>query len=101
DLRMRNFSPAKEDRNLNALFLFQEAANMVYLKVNVMLARARAKFDFFDQNLRLVFTRLLNFFLLQVAEFAVIHYPAYRRSCCGRPLYQIELFAFRKTQCFT
>lgn len=74
---------------------------MRHFEVDVMFAGSRAKLHFFYQHLRLIFPRLLDFLLLQIAELAIVHDPADRRRRCRRHLNQIEFFAFRKTQCFS
>ena len=91
--------PRKKTDTLTRCFFSQKPADVVDLEVHVVLAGARAEFDFLHHDLGLVLPRLLILLFLQVPELAVVHDPADGRRRVGRDLDEVEFLAQGVAEC--
>ena len=73
---------------------------MLHLEVQVVNFYFGADLDFLDDRPRLRFPRFPLPFPLFIKEFAVIHYPTYRRVRRSRHLDEVEAFFFGAAQGF-
>jgi len=92
--RARHFPAAEEYRRLDFVAFIQEAQDVIFLRLVIVVVHVDAELDLFYDDRLLVLLGLALFLFLLVKILPVIHDPAYGRLRGGRNLDQIQvLFA--------
>ena len=96
---MTKLTPAETDDNLYFVSGIQKSVRMVELCLEIVVAYLAGKLNFLDLDDLLL---LFGFFFALVAlkaEFAVVHYAAYRRCSLRRNHNEIQLLLYGKLLC--
>ena len=97
---MRDFTPTKAQRDFDLIACFQKAPDIAHLDIEVALVSARAEFDFLGFNNGLPGLGFGGFFLLLIAEFAVIYQAADRGRGVGGDFHQVYIALSGHAQSF-
>src|SRR5512139_1876841 len=89
--RVRQLPSPEPDGHLHLVPLLQEAADVLELRVQVVLLGLGADLDLLDLDDRLLLPRLLLPLALDVLELPVIHDPAHRRGGHRGHLHQVQV----------
>src|SRR2546421_367296 len=100
ELLVSHLAAAESQRHLRLVAFLQELNQLAELDLVVALVGSRAELDFLDLDLLLLELRLVRFFLLAVAELAVVHQLADRRYRERRDLHQVHVRLLGQPQGF-
>ncbi|KAF5045331.1 hypothetical protein DSECCO2_482370 [anaerobic digester metagenome] len=91
---MRHLASTEKDRDLAAVPVLDEAADVLDLGQQVVVVGVRPEFDFLDLDLGLALLGFLGLLLFLVEILAVVHDLADRRLGVGRHLDQVKTQLF-------
>jgi len=94
ELWVGDFPAAEEDGNLDLVSFVEKTLHMAKLELEIMLLRAGSYLNFLHMDDGLMFSGLLDPFVLLVLVLSIIHDPADWRLRIGGYLHEVQSFFF-------